>query len=98
MPIPWCVFLDAASILSPYPYAEPVVAGSSAVLWALEYDGNLAQCLLGEVGDGRAQVCVVRWEEPSLIRTFPDVATAIQYAEMVQQLFVARGWMLPTSV
>lgn len=92
------MFLDAASILSPYPYAEPVVAGPSVVLWALEYDGNLAQCLLGEVGDGRAQVCVVRWEEPTLVRTFPDVATAMQYAEMAQQLFVARGWTLTNSI
>jgi hypothetical protein len=92
------VFLDAASILSPYPYAEPVVAGSSVVLWALEYDGNTAQCLLGEVGDGRAQIHVIRWEDPTLVRTFPDVATATQYAEMVQRLFVAGGWLLPTSL
>ncbi len=91
------MFLDAASILSPYPYAEPAVAGSQVVLWALEYDGNLSQCVLGEVGDGRAQVHVIRWEEPMLVRTFPDVATAMHYAEMVQRLFVARGWTLPSS-
>jgi hypothetical protein len=89
------MFLDATSILSPYPYAEPLIAGSSLVVWALEHEGSCAQCLLGEVGDGRAQVQVIRWEEPTLVRTFPDLDTAMRYAEMVQRLFVARGWMLP---
>ena len=91
------MFLDATSILSPYPYAEPPIAGSSLVVWALEHEGNCAQCLLGEVGDGRAQVQVIRWEEPTLVRTFPDLDTAMRYAEMVQRLFVARGWMLPAA-